>query len=134
MKTGSWLTIGNTPGRVGISLGSPRGQPAGFRLYKALAPTGDMLRMSDQAAYRVKYEAILAQLDPQKVWEDLHRLAGKDEAGNQIEPIILCFEKPPFTEKNWCHRRMAAEWFEKHLGVQVPERGYEVEQPTLALA
>jgi hypothetical protein len=33
----------------------------------------------------------------------------------------FCWERPPFTEKNWCHRRLVAGWFETELGVAVPE-------------
>ena len=35
MKTGSWYTTRGLPGRVGISVGTPRGMPAGYRLYRA---------------------------------------------------------------------------------------------------
>lgn len=115
MKTSSWLTYCG-PGRIGISLGSPRGQPAGYRLYKALAPTRPMLSM-DRAEYEPLYLQILARLDARRVWDDLHQLA----AG--AEPVLLCFEKPPFTATNWCHRRMAAAWLERELGVEVAELG-----------
>lgn len=125
MKTSSWMTVGATPGRVGISLGTPRGQPAGFRLYRALAPTRDMLHLDDLSAYEPRYQAILDALDAQKVWDDLHALAGKDASGAQVEPIMLCFEKPPFTRVNFCHRRLAARWLEQKLGVEIPERGFE---------
>lgn len=124
MKTGSFQTIGAAPGRIGISLGSPRGQPAGYRMYKALAPTRDMLSMP-LAEYAPRYNALLEQLDPQKVWEDLHKLAGVDAAGNQIAPILLCFERAPFSETNFCHRRQAALWLEEKLGVKIYEDGFE---------
>lgn len=127
MKTGSWATY-RGPGRIGISAGTPRGQPAGYRLYRTLAPDRAWMHRPIDT-YRPLYEAILNRLDPQQVWDALHKLAGEDEAGQQIEPVILCFEKPPFTEVNFCHRRMAADWFEKNLGVIVPEVSFE--QPGL---
>jgi hypothetical protein len=108
------------PGRVGISAGTPRGQPAGFRLYKALAPDREWLNEPIEI-YQPLYEAKLAKLDPQQVWDDLHRLAGKDAAGDQVEPVMLCFERPPWTPINWCHRRMAAKFLEDSLGVSIPE-------------
>lgn len=119
MKTGSWRTYMG-PGRIGIALGSPRGAPAGYRFYRALAPTRDMLAM-DHEAYLPRYEAILARLDPQRVWDEIHALAGTGEAALQIEPVLMCFEKPPFGPANWCHRRLAAAWFEQALGVVVEE-------------
>lgn len=113
MKTASWFTW-RGPGRIGISLGTPRGQPAGFRLYKILAPGRHMLTMP-YAQYEPLYRAQLTHLDPKKTWDDLHRLA----AG--AEPVLLCFERPPFHARNWCHRRMAADWFRDMLGEDVPE-------------
>jgi hypothetical protein len=113
MKTASWMTY-RGEGRVGISLGSPRGQPAGYRLFRPLAPTRAMLHMP-RAEYEPLYAEILAALDPRATWDRLHELAGG------AEPVLLCFEKPPFTATNWCHRRLAAAWLERELGVQVPE-------------
>lgn len=61
------------------------------------------------------YFAQLGTLSPNDIWAELHRLAG------DAEPVLQCFEKPPLDECNFCHRRMVAEWFEKSLGVTVPE-------------
>ena len=113
MKTSSFCLYGG-PGRISIARYAPRGTPAGFRQYRALAPDADMLKMS-QALYLPRYAAILNALDPQQVWDDLHRLAGDQE------PVLLCWERPPFTASNWCHRRLVADWFERALGVTVPE-------------
>ena len=113
MKTASFFTY-TGPGRISIARYAPRGTPAGFRQYRALAPDADMLKMS-QALYLPRYAAILNALDPLQVWDDLHRLAGDQE------PVLLCWERPPFTASNWCHRRLAADWFQDRLGVEVPE-------------
>jgi hypothetical protein len=75
------------------------------RSYPALAPRREMLKM-DEATYRVEYQKILNNLDPQKVFDDL----GEDA-------ILLCWE----ASGKFCHRRLVAEWLEKHLGVNVPE-------------
>lgn len=116
MLTASWFTW-NGPGRVGISLGVPRGTSAGYRIFKALAPSRDMLRIEDQAEYRQRYfDEILLPLDPVETYDQLRRLAGGD-----YPPVLLCWERPPWTDSNWCHRRMAAEWFQEHLGFEVPE-------------
>ncbi len=50
-----------------------------------------------------------------KWFEDLHRLA------DPHEPVLLCWERPPFSETVWCHRRMVAAWLERELGLIVPE-------------
>jgi hypothetical protein len=36
------------------------------------------------------------------VYDDLVALAAPDE------PVLLCWEKPPFSDANWCHRRIVA--------------------------
>jgi hypothetical protein len=118
MKTAPHTFTG--PGRISISLGWPRGAPAGYKVFKKLAPTRDMLSMTDEKAYeRLFHERVLNKLDPQKTWDELHALAGANE------PVIQCFEKPPFTARNWCHRRMVARWFQRSLGKIVPEVGFE---------
>lgn len=116
MKTASFATY-TGPGRISIARYAPRGTPAGFRQYRALAPDGDMLKMS-RALYLPRYQAILDRYDPQRVWDELHALAGDQE------PVLLCWERPPFTANNWCHRRLVAAWLERQLGVQVPEIGF----------
>jgi len=116
MKTASYFTY-TGPGRIGISIGAPRRCPAGYRLYRTLAPRRDMLSMALEPYRRIYFDEILGKLDPEKVNRDLHSLAVSHE------PVLLCFERPPFTEQNFCHRRMVAEWLEKHLGVEVPEIG-----------
>lgn len=65
--------------------------------------------------YVEHYRTILAELDPQRVFDKLGQLA------DNTEPILLCWERPPFTTDNWCHRRIVAEWFGETLGVDVPE-------------
>ena len=114
MKTASYYTY-TGPGRIGISVGSPRGCPAGYRMYRALAPRRDMLKLERKVYRKIFFDDILARLDPEKVVADLTALAAPHE------PILLCFERPPFTATNWCHRRMVANWFRSTLGLEVPE-------------
>lgn len=115
MKTASFQTY-TGPGRVSIARFPPRGTPAGFRIYKPLAP-GPWFNSVELPEYRKLYFAQLATLSAEKVLQDLHVMA------NGAEPVLLCYEKPPFTKTNWCHRRMAAEWFQQQLGIQVDEMG-----------
>jgi hypothetical protein len=113
VKTASFSTY-TGPGRISIARFAPRGTPGGFRIYKPLAP-GEWFKIADIQRYRELYFAQLAKLDPQRVHDELHNLA----AG--AEPVLLCWEKPPFTPNNFCHRRMVATWFEIELKLEVPE-------------
>lgn len=113
MKTASFFTYSG-PGRIVISRSAPRGLAAGYKLYRPLNP-GPWFNSVSRVEYIRRYNDILATLDPQKVWDELHVLAGG------AEPVLLCFERPPFTEKNFCHRRMVAEWLRQELGMEVPE-------------
>lgn len=73
-----------------------------------------MLRMPYEQ-YRAEYFHILEALDPERVVEEFGALA------HPYEPLLLCWEKPPLTSENWCHRTLVAEWFEQELAVKVPE-------------
>ena len=114
MKTASFFTY-QGPGRVGIARYAPRGTPAGFRLYRALAP-GPWFNSVTREEYRRLYFQQLDALEAILVVADLERLAGLG-----VEPVLLCYERPPFTSSNWCHRRMVAEWFKRELGLDVDE-------------
>ena len=116
MKTASFRTY-TGPGRISIARYAPRDTPAGFRIYRPLAP-GTWFNSVDERRYRELYFGQLAQLDPRVVVMDLEALAGAD-----VEPVLLCYERPPFTATNWCHRRMVSEWFARELGMDVPEMG-----------
>lgn len=113
MKTASFTYTG--PGRISIARFAPRGTPAGFRIYKPLVP-GPWFNSVSKAQYEKLYVAQLELLDPQRTWDTLHEMA----AG--AEPVLLCWEKPPFSDGNWCHRRMVASWVLDTLGQTVEER------------
>ena len=88
-------------------------------MYRKLAPTWRMVRDGLAATeYEAAYAAILSGLDARTVWHELHELAGGHE------PVLLCFERPPFSPSNWCHRRLVAAWFAQELGHEVEELGY----------
>jgi hypothetical protein len=113
MQTASFFTY-RGPGRISIARWAPRGTPAGFAIYRSLNPTGPMLKMPREQ-YEPLYRAILARLNPRQVAEDLRRLA------DPHEPVLLCWERPPFTATRWCHRRLVADGLERELGLAVPE-------------
>lgn len=93
----------DAPRLVSIALWAPRGYRG--RRYSPLAPRREMFKMGE-SAYSIEYQKILDNLDPAKVAKDL----GPDA-------IMLCWERPG----EFCHRRLVAEWLEKHLGQPVPE-------------
>lgn len=112
--TSSWYSY-KGPGRIGISRGSPRGMAGGYKLYRALAPTRDMLKMPIDI-YRPKFfKDILEPLDPDQVLKDLEAKSQDDLA------VLLCFERPPFNETNFCHRHLVAEWLKDMRGIEVLE-------------
>jgi len=114
LRTASFFTYSG-PGRISIARWEPRDIPRGYRRYPPLAPRREMLRMPYSAYRDIYFREILGRLDARQVADDLHRLAG------ECEPVLLCWERPPFTATNYCHRRMVAEWFAETLGLLVPE-------------
>ena len=113
MITASYFTS-KSPGRIAISLGVPKGFEELPR-YLALAPTSAILHIEDEEQYERRYLAMIRKLDARQVEADLRALVPGHE------PVLCCWEKPPFTETNWCHRRMAAAFLESRLGIRVPE-------------
>lgn len=105
------------PGRVGVCQGAPRGVAAGYRMYKALAPSWDLIKTAESIDdYRPRYfREVLDLLDPNRVLADVQKLAGGHT------PVLMCFEKTPLTRTNFCHRTMVADWLGDKLGIQVGE-------------
>lgn len=116
MKTAGWFTYSG-PGRISISRGTPRGAAAGFRKYSLLAP-GTWFRSVSPREYERLFFEHLDTLDPQRVHDELHELAGG------AEPHLLCYENPAKPD-DWCHRAMVSLWFADKLGIAVPEYGHE---------
>lgn len=81
-----------------------------------MAP-GSWFKSVSRDEYERRYFDQLSKLDPEKVVKDLHDLV------HPHEPVLLCWEVPPFTEDNWCHRRMVAAWLDQSLGLSVQEVG-----------
>lgn len=115
VKTASFFAyIG--PGRVSIARFPPRQIPAGFRVYRGLAP-GPWFKSVDEAEYRLRYDRQLSELDPQRVWDELYALAGS------AEPVLLCWERKHDLEagRTFCHRRIVAAWFAATMKHDVAE-------------
>ena len=117
MKTASFFTYFG-PGRISIARFAPRNMPAGFKVYKPLAP-GPWFNSVSEQMYRELYFAQLADLDAAAVVGDLLHLAGG------AEPVLLCYErvKDIAAGITYCHRHMVAEWLKAELGLDVPEIG-----------
>jgi hypothetical protein len=113
MKTGSWRNYEGA-GRISISRSNPRRAPKGYRIYAKLAP-GSWFKSVSKEEYLKRFAAQLEQLDAAQIWIELHELAGDDE------PVLMCWEQAPFTDDNWCHRRLVADWFKRELGETVEE-------------
>ncbi|HAB1595065.1 TPA_asm: hypothetical protein GBW74_22920, partial [Salmonella enterica subsp. enterica serovar Mbandaka] len=54
---------------------------------------------------------ILAKLNPEQTWNELHLLMGN------VEPVLMCWEKPG----EFCHQQLVARWFRRELGISVEE-------------
>lgn len=119
--TSSWSTA--VPAdilRVGISRGVPRHEPAGYRVFRRLAPGGWFQSVSADVYVRRYAREILAELDPTTTFEALKRLGdGRDIA-------LLCFE-PPMPTSPWCHRGLVSAWLHITIGLEVREFGQEHE-------
>jgi hypothetical protein len=106
--------------RIGISRGTPRRGPDGYRVYRPLQPGGWWADCASNEEFRERYFEILNKLDARQVVADLVRLAdGKT-------PVLLCWE-PPTHSDEWCHRGLAAAWLHDELGLEVREYGHEGE-------
>lgn len=117
--TSSWSTkLPDTILRVGISRGTPRGQPAGFRKMSELAP-GSWFNSVDPAEYHRLYMAILEGLDPQATVDKLEMMAKRAE---KPDVALLCYESPT-KPADWCHRGQVAGWLWDKLGLKVIEHG-----------
>jgi hypothetical protein len=118
IKTASWATkLPDDHLRVGISRGVPRRLPAGYRVYRALAPGPWFNSVGIEEYYHLYRTEILGPLDPRLIADALLAL------GNGRVPVLLCYEQP--IPGQWCHRAMAAEWLAETLGATVPEFGFE---------
>lgn len=113
MKTSYYAKYRTSPGGICISTYPPKWIKGKIPEYLKLAPQFNFRIGYNE--YLAKFTAQLEKLNPHQVWDELHQLTGG------IEPVLLCYEVPPFDRRNFCHRHMVAEWFETTLGVLVPE-------------
>jgi hypothetical protein len=122
MMTASFFTF-TGPGRVSIARYAPKFTKAGYETFQPLEP-GPWFRSVTREKYvELCHREALGRLDPRKTFDSLHELA------HGAEPVLLCWEKPPFEGDDFCHRRLVAEWFGETLGIDVPELVPPPKQP-----
>lgn len=111
--TSNYARNANNPNAIGISLTIPEWYE-GKRM-EFLAPKSDMIGKIrkgtanyNQRKYTRDYLDLLKarNVDPKKLIETISEGA-----------ILLCYESPG----EFCHRRVLADWIERHTGVTVPE-------------
>ena len=112
----------------GISLGRSQ-RSYSYPTYAPLVP-GDWCYDIKSVKMIPRYEAQLANLNAQTVWEKLKKIAtgnaiaqfGLNAAkASMVEPVLLCWEKPGGTSAAFCHRRLVAQWLQSELGHVVSE-------------
>ncbi len=117
MLTGSIFTAPRGPGLIAVTRSLPPHLAGRIKRYPALATPRRMSGINTKAAFcRAFFAGVLRDLDPAEEWAQLHELAGPG-----VEPVIACFERPPWSETNFCHRRLVARWFADRLGEEVLE-------------
>lgn len=116
MFTSYFSNIKNIKNPLSISQSPPKWY-TGPQL-KMLAPPWALVDMahkglSQEQYYKEFHRLILDLLDPREVYDAII-----EEYGDDV--TLMCFEKLE-APGDFCHRRLVAEWFIKHLGVEVPE-------------
>jgi hypothetical protein len=109
MKTSYFSKAGTLSDSVSIARTVPIGWKG--KRYIELAPPWELIQQYkvdlDCVLFENHYKTfVLDKLDPEFVYNQLG-----DNA------ILLCWEG----KGKFCHRRLVAKWFEKHLSISVPE-------------
>jgi uncharacterized protein YeaO (DUF488 family) len=114
-------------GLNGISISRYPDRRSGFTgpEFPPLMPSAQLLawyKSTDQgeqawAEYADAYNAQLNCLKADAVLAEIEVLCDAYDAA----PILLCYESAKTLDTQPCHRRLAAAWFERELGIVVPE-------------
>jgi hypothetical protein len=84
---------------------------------KKLAPTYDMLKLSDKEYYR-RFDEILSKTSPAEIFLELEKIAM--QAGSE-KVALLCYEK----DRDTCHRSYVGDWIANGLGIIVEEVNFD---------
>jgi hypothetical protein len=104
---------------VGIAVNPPSWYTGAKLPY--LAPRIEMLNIKNTEKYKVEFNKILSNKNPQKVKVDIETLQNYFKT----DVVLLCFEK----DWNTCHRKMVAEWLNQKLAWNVTEWNVKEEKP-----
>lgn len=116
MKTSGFHAAKGQPGCISIARRAPRGFTH-LPSYPQLAPGSWFMSVPKEVYFERFCNEVLAKLNARHVWEDLALLVNPTPSQSaSIEPILCCWERPPLTEANWCHRTIVADWFALELG------------------
>jgi len=117
----------------GISISRHPDRRSGFKgpEFTPLMPSAQLLAWYKSTAqgpaaweeYAESYNAQMACLNAAAVYEELQVIA--DSIGAD-DVVLLCYESAKTLDTQPCHRRLVASWFERELGVVVPEWSKEV--------
>lgn len=88
---------------------------------KQLAPTGAMLKMSQQD-YDINFDRILDQLDSTTVLNDIRKVA---EEHGATSVALCCYEVPT----DFCHRHVVAKWLNEEQATDIKEFGFSTDAP-----
>jgi hypothetical protein len=103
--------------RVSISLGFPHWEKPMPRLLN-LAPTPQILSVKDEQQYKVLYMRLLESIGIVTILDAIASVTPHDSLNTNV--AFLCYEsllKPG----QFCHRRMLAEYVERHSSLKIPE-------------
>ena len=114
----------------GISISRHPDRRSGFAgpEFPPLMPSAQLLALYkagdiDWQGYTEHYNGQLLCLNPERVYK---ALCFASEGLGVDEPILLCYESAKTLDTQPCHRRLVASWFERELGVVVPEWSREL--------
>lgn len=103
---------------VRIAIRGPRFWPAAkkFPYLAALAPQGELFKISDRRKFTKAYRARLDEFGYEHIYTLLEGLI--DKYGRPL--VLLCYEDVS-DGTNWCHRQVFAEWWTDQTGQIVLE-------------
>jgi hypothetical protein len=98
---------------VGISIGKNRWAKVDAYLTN-IAPTWDMVKLTDQGVYRKTYIERLEMVGVDAIRRSLEDIVSDKPL------VLLCYENLQKPDK-WCHRTIFAEWWKEETGEVIEE-------------
>jgi len=101
---------------IAIARGLPRFKTA-FQIdeqFMLIAPSWGLVKETDPDCYNIKYRNQLNYTGVETIEREFFRLS---EEG-KYDIVLLCYED---VSKDWCHRRMFADWWLEECGEPIDE-------------